>query len=68
VGVFFGVFVGERVGKGSLGGVVPRCRWVDNVSMDPQEVCCKYMDWIGLVQDTDRWRTLLSAVMNFPVP
>jgi len=29
---------------------------------------CGYMDWIGLVQDRDRWRTLVSAVMNLRVP
>jgi len=26
------------------------------------------MDWIGLAQDRDRWRTLVSAVMNLGVP
>jgi hypothetical protein len=26
------------------------------------------VDWIGLAQDRDRWRTLLSAVMNLRVP
>jgi len=26
------------------------------------------MDWIGLAQDRDRWRTLVSAVMNLWVP
>jgi len=43
-------------------------RWVDNIRMDLQEVGCGYMDWIGLAQDTDRWRTLVSAVMNLRVP
>ena len=27
-----------------------------------------YMNWIGLAQDRDRWRTLVSAVMNLRVP
>jgi len=42
--------------------------WVDNIRMDLQEVGCGYMDWIGLAQITDRWRTLVSAVMNLRVP
>ena len=46
----------------------PKLRWVDNIRMDLQEVGCWYMDWIGLVQDRDRWRTLVSAVMNLQVP
>jgi len=29
---------------------------------------CGYMDWIGLARDRDRWRTLVSAVMNLRVP
>ena len=32
------------------------------------DVGCGYMDWIGLAQDRDRWRTLVSAVMNLQVP
>ena len=35
--------------------------------MDLQEVRCGYVDWIGLAQDRDRWRTLVSAVMNLRV-
>jgi len=46
----------------------PRSRWVDNNRMDLQEVGGGYMDWIGLAQDRDRWRTLVSAVMNLRVP
>jgi len=46
----------------------PRRRWVNNIRMDLQEVGCRYMDWIGLAQDRDRWRTLVSAVMNLRVP
>jgi len=41
---------------------------VDNIRMDLQEVGCGYMDWIGLTQDRDRWRTLVSALMNRGVP
>ena len=46
----------------------PRRRWVDNIRMDLQEMGCGYMDWIGLAQDRDRWRTLVSAVMKLRVP
>ena len=58
--------VGKPEGKRPLG--TPRRRWVDNIRMDLQEVGCGYMDWIGLAQDRDRWRTLVSAVMNLRVP
>jgi len=46
----------------------PRRRWVDIIRTDLQEVGCGYMDWIGLAQDRDRWRTLVSTVMNLRVP
>ena len=57
---------GGPEGKRPMGR--PRRRWVDNIRMDLQEVGCGYMDWIGLAQDRDRWRTLVSGVMNFRVP
>ena len=60
------VLVGKAEGRRPLGR--PRRRWADNIRMDLQEVGCGYMDWIGLAQDGDRWRTLVSAVMNFRVP
>ena len=60
------VLVGKPEGKRPLGR--PRRRWVDNIGMDLQEVGCGYVDWIGLAQDKDRWRTLVSEVMNLRVP
>jgi hypothetical protein len=60
------VLVGKPEGKRLLGG--PRRRWVDNIRMDLQAVGCGYVDWIGLAHDRDRWRTLVSAVMNLRVP
>ena len=60
------VLVGKLEGRRPLGR--PRHRWVDNIRMDLQEVGCGYMEWIGLAQDRDRWRTLVSAVMNHRVP
>ena len=65
-GLVYMVLVGKPEGKRPLGR--PRRRWVDNIRMDLQEVGCGYVDWIGLVQDRDRWRTLVSAVMNLRVP
>jgi len=60
------VLVGKPEKKRPLGR--SRHRWVDNIRMGLQEVGCGYMDWIGLAQDRDRWRTLVSAVMNLRVP
>jgi len=60
------VLVGKPEGKRPLGR--PRCRWVENIRMDLQEVGYGYMHWIGLAQDRDRWRTLVSVVMNLQVP
>ena len=60
------VLVGKPEGKRPLER--PRRRWVDNIMMDLQEVGCGYVDWIGLAQGRDGWRTLVSAVMNLRVP
>ena len=57
------VLVGKPEGRRPLGR--PRRRWVDNIRMDLQEVGCWYMDWIGLAQERNRWRTLVSSVITF---
>ena len=62
----YSVLVGKPEGKRPLGR--PRRRWVDNIRKDLKEVGCGYVDWIGLAQGRDRWRTLVSAVMNLRVP
>jgi hypothetical protein len=60
------VLVGKLEGRTPLGR--PRRRWVDNIRTGLQEVGCGYMEWIGLAQDRDGWRTFVSAVMNLRVP
>ena len=57
---------GKGEGKRSLGR--PRRRWEDNIKMDLQEVGCGGMNWIELVQNRERWRALVNAVMNLRVP
>ena len=60
------VLVGKPDGKRPLGR--PRLRWEDNIKMEIQEVGKGGGDWMQLAQDRDRWRTLVSTVMNFGVP
>jgi len=60
------VLVGKPEGRRPLRR--PRPRWEDNIRMDLQEVGCGCVDWMELAQDRDRWRALVSAVMNLLVP
>ena len=60
------VLVGKPEGKRPLGR--PRRRWEDNIKMDLQEVGGGCEDWMELAQDRDRWRALVSTVMNLRVP
>jgi hypothetical protein len=60
------VLVWKSEGKRLLGR--SRSRWEDNIKMDLQEVRCGGMEWTDLVQDMDRWRALVNAVMKLRVP
>jgi len=56
---------GETWGKETTGET--RCRWEDNIKMDLQEVGGGCGDWMELAWDRDRWRALVSTVMNLRV-
>jgi hypothetical protein len=60
------VLVGRPEGRRPLGR--PRRRWNDNIIMDLQEVGWGGMEWIDMAQDRDRWRAVVSAVINLRVP
>jgi hypothetical protein len=59
------VLVGKPEGKRPLGR--PRRRWEDGMRMDLREIGLGFVDWIRLAQDRDRWRAVVSAVMNLRV-
>ena len=63
---YYRVLVGKPEGKRPLGR--PRSRGEDNIKMDLQEVGGGCGDWMELAQDSDRWRALVSTVMNLRVP
>jgi len=60
------VLVWKPEGKRPMGR--PRRRWEDNIKMDVQEVGGGIGDWMELAQDRERWRALVSTVMNLRVP
>jgi len=60
------VLVGKPEGRIPLGR--PRRRWEDNIKTDVQEVGGGCADWMELAQNRERWRALVSTVMNFRVP
>jgi hypothetical protein len=57
--------VGKPEGKRPPGR--PRHRWEDGIRMDLRETGLGGVDWIRLAQDRDRWRAVVSAVMNLRV-
>jgi hypothetical protein len=59
------VLVGKPEGKRPLGR--PRRGWEDGVRMDLRETDLVRGDWIRLVQDRDRWRAVVSEVINLQI-
>jgi hypothetical protein len=57
--------MGKPEGRRPLGR--PRRRWLDIIMMYLVEVGWGDVDWIGLAQDRDKWRTLVNGVMNLRV-
>jgi hypothetical protein len=60
------LLVGKLEGKKPLGR--PRRRWMDNIKMYILEIGLNVVDWIGLAQDSYRWRALVNSVMDLRVP
>jgi predicted small integral membrane protein len=56
------VLVGKPEGKRPLGR--PRHRLEDGIRMDLREIGFGGVNWIGLAQDRDWWRAVVSVVMN----
>jgi hypothetical protein len=60
------LFLGKPEEEGRLER--SRQRLVDNIRMDLGEAGWGGVDWIGLVPDIDKWRALMSSVMNLRFP
>jgi hypothetical protein len=59
------VLVGKPEGKRPLER--PGRRWEDGIRMDVREIDLGDVDWMRLAQDRDRWRAVVSAVINLRV-
>jgi hypothetical protein len=59
------VLVGKAEGRRPLER--PRRRWENGIRMDLRDIGLGGVDWIRLAQNSDRWRAVVSAVMNLRV-
>jgi hypothetical protein len=59
------VWVGKPKGRRPLGR--PMRRWECGIRLDLLEFDLGGVDWIRLIQDRDRWRDVVRAVMNLRV-
>jgi hypothetical protein len=59
------ILMGKPEGRCPLGR--PRRRWENGFRMDLRETGLGGLDWFRLAQDMDRWRAVVSAVMNLRI-
>ena len=62
----FKILTGKHIGKRLLGR--PRRRWVDNITMNLEEIGINAGNWVDSAQDRDYWRALVNAALNLRVP
>ena len=62
----FKILTGTPKGKRPLGR--SRLRWVDNIRMDPKEICINTRSWVDSAQGRDYWRAIVNAALNLQVP
>jgi hypothetical protein len=60
------ILVGRSEGKRPLGRT--RCRWEDNINMDPRDIGIDGASWMRLAQDRVQWRAFVNTVMNLRIP
>jgi hypothetical protein len=59
------VLVGKPEGRRPLGR--PRHKWENEIRVDLREIGWGSVEWIQLVQNRDRWRSLANTVINLQV-
>ena len=59
----FKILTGTPTEKRTLGR--PRRRWKDNIRIDIKEIG---INWVGMTQDKENWRSLVNAVLNPRIP
>jgi hypothetical protein len=55
------VLVGNPEGRRFLRG--SRCRWENNIKVDPGEILFEFVEWIHLAQYKDSWRAFVTTVI-----
>ena len=57
----FKILTGKPTRKRSLGW--PRCRWEDNIRMDPKEIGVNMRNWFDSAQDRVYWKAIVIVAL-----